>query len=78
MKEYNERRNQLTKFVSIIDMNMIYLHTLLNISKHRPEQNDGLWLITALPSMQKLIITEYSESIVTEQMTLEELIHCAF
>ena len=58
------RRNQLSKFVSIIDINMIYLHTVLNISKHRPEQSDCL--AAALPSMLKLIITEYSEPIVTE------------
>ena len=40
--------------------------TLLNISKHRPEQSDCLQPTAALPSMLKLIITEYSETIVTE------------
>ena len=49
--------------MSIIDMNMIYLNTdtLLNISKHRLEQSDDLQLTAALPSMLKLIITQYSE-----------------
>ena len=44
MKKFKKRWNQLTKFVSIIDMNMIYSNTgaLLNISKHRLEQNDDL------------------------------------
>ena len=45
------------------------LHTLINISKHRLEQSDGLWITAALPSILKLIVTEYSERIVTEQMT---------
>ena len=58
----------MLKFVAAIDMNIIYLNTgtLLNISKHRFEQSDGLQPTAALPSMLKLIITEYSKRIVQE------------
>ena len=51
---------------AIIDINMIYLHTLLNISKHRPEQSDSFLLTAALPNMLKLIITEYNKPIATK------------